>query len=108
MRVISVFTWKIATGRLSEALGMAETAGKIHERLGARPQTLVPLVGGDPSTLVYTLEHDDIEAYGKFSKKLLEDPEWNALFKAMNEAMQENPGTELIATQLLSEPWLPR
>jgi len=107
MKVVSVFTWKIAPGRLPEALGMAETAGKIHERLGARPQTFVPLVGGDPSTLLYSLEHDDIEAYGKFSKKLLADVEWNTLFKAMNAAIQENPGSELISTQLLSEPWLP-
>ena len=30
-----------------------------------------------------------------------------ALFKAINEAIQENPGTELISTTLLSEPWLP-
>lgn len=107
MRVVSVFTWKIAQGRLSEALGMAETAGKIHERLGARVQTLVPLMGGNPNTLLYTLEHDDIEAYGKFSKKLNADSEWNTLFKAMQDAIQENPGTELISTQLLSEPWLP-
>ena len=107
MRVISVFTWKIAPGRLPEALGMSETATKIHERLGARAQTLVPFVGGNPSTLLYSLEHDDIEAYGKFNKKLLADPEWNTLFKAMNAAIQENPGTEMISTQLLSEPWLP-
>ncbi len=86
---------------------MAETAGKIHERLGGRPQTFVPLVGGDPQTLLYSLEFDDIEAYGVFSKKLLADSEWNTLFKAIDEAIQENPGTQLISTQLLSEPWLP-
>ena len=107
MRVVSVFTWKIAPGRLAQALGMAETATKIHERLGARGQTLVPFVGGNPNTLLYSLEHDDIEAYGKFNKKLLADGEWNSLFKAMGDAMQANPGTELISTQLLSEPWIP-
>lgn len=107
MRVVSVFTWKIAQGRLQEALGMSETAKKIHERLGATVGTLVPLVGGDPNTLLYTLEHEDIEAFGAFNKKLLADPEWNQLFMAINAAIQENPGTELISTTLLSEPWLP-
>lgn len=107
MRVVSVFTWKIAAGRLSEALGMAETAQKIHERLGARVGTLVPLAGGDPNTLIYTIEHDDIEAFGSFNKKLLADQEWNGLFKAINERIQENPGSELVSSSLLSEPWLP-
>ena len=106
-RIVSVNTWRIAPGRLPEALGFAETASKIHERLGARSGTLVPIAGGDPNTLVYTLEFDDIEAYGKFSKKLLEDTEWNTLFKGMLSAIQENPGTELVETTLLSEPWIP-
>lgn len=107
MEVVSVFTWKIAQGRLQEALGMAETAKKIHERLGARVGTLVPIAGGDPNTLIYTLRHEDIEAYGAFTKKLLNDPDWNSLVKGIDAAIQENPGTELISSTLLSEPWIP-
>ena len=106
-RIIAVNTWRIAPGRLPEALGFAETASKIHERLGAQPGTLVPIAGGDPNTLVYTLQFDDIEAYGKFSKKLLDDAEYNTLIKGMLAAIQENPGTELVSTTLLSEPWIP-
>jgi hypothetical protein len=42
------------------------------------------------------------------SIKLLEDAEWNNLFKGMLSAIQENPGTELVETTLLSEPWIPQ
>jgi len=106
-RIVAVNTWRIAPGRLPEALGFAETASKIHERLGAQPGTLVPIAGGDPNTLVYTLQFDDIEAYGTYVKKLEEDSEWNDLVKGMTAAIQENPGTELRAITLLSEPWIP-
>jgi len=106
-RIVAVNTWRIAPGRLPEALGFAETASKIHERLGGQPGTLVPVAGGDPNTLVYTLQFDDIEAYGKFVKRLEDDSEWNTLVKGMTAAIQENPGTELRATTLLSEPWIP-
>jgi hypothetical protein len=106
-RIVAVNTWRIAPGRLPEALGFAETASKIHERLGAQPGTLVPVAGGDPNTLLYTLQFDDIEAYSKFVKKLEDDSDWNTLIKGITAAIQENPGTELQSTVLLSEPWIP-
>ncbi len=106
-RIIAVNTWRIAPGRLPEALGFAETSSKVHERLGAQPGTLVPVAGGDPNALVYTLQFDGIEEYAKFVTKLLDDAEWNTLFKGMQAAIQENPGTELVSTTLLSEPWIP-
>jgi hypothetical protein len=106
-RIVAVNTWRIAPGRLPEALGFAETASKIHERLGAQPGTLVPVAGGDPNSLLYTLQFDDIEAYSKFVKKLEDDSDWNTLMKGIAAAIQENPGTELQQTMLLSEPWIP-
>jgi hypothetical protein len=108
VRVVNVNTWKILPGRLPEALGLAETARKIHERLGAQADVLVPLAGGDPSTMIYVLRHDDIEAYGKFTNALLNDGEWNTLMKAIEGAIQQNPGTELVSNTLLTDPWIPK
>jgi hypothetical protein len=105
--VINTTQWKIHAGSLPEFLTAAGEYKKAHERLGGRVRMWVPLAGGQPSTVLYVIEHEDIGAYGAFMKKLNTDAEYQKLLKTTLERQRVNPTAEMIASTLLSEPSVP-
>ena len=107
MKVINTTQWKIHPGTLAEFLTVANEYKKAHERLGGRVRMWVPLAGGQPSSVLYVIEHDDIAAYGTFMKKLTLDADYQKLAKATLERQRVNPLAEMIASTVLSEPWIP-
>jgi hypothetical protein len=99
--VVNVTTWRIHPGRLQEFIANASEARRIHERLGGRVRVWQPIVGGEPSTIGYAIEHDDMNAYGAFSDKLVSDSEWQAfLARIMGNA---DPGAEMVNSGLYNE-----
>jgi hypothetical protein len=66
-----------APGRLGEVLDHMSAAKRIHTSLGARVRGWQVIVGGPASLqLAYTLEFDDMAAFGIFSAKSLASQEW--------------------------------
>ena len=104
MKVINTTQWKIHAGSLPEFLTSAGEYKKVHERLGGHVRMWVPLSGGQPGTVLYVIEHEDIAAYGAFMKKLTTDAENQKLQKATLERQRVNPIAEMIASTVLSEP----
>jgi len=107
MKVINTTQWKIHQGHLPEFLAAAAEYKKEHERLGAHVRMWVPLAGGQPSTVLYVIEHADIAAYGAFMKKLNTDAQYQKALKATQERQLVNPIAEMIASTLLTEPATP-
>jgi len=107
VKVINTTQWKIHAGHLPDFLAAAGEYKKAHERLGAQVRMWVPLAGGQPSSVLYVIEHADIAAYGAFMKKLTTDAEYQKLVKATQQQQRVNPIAEMTASTVLSEPWLP-
>ena len=107
MKVINTTQWKINGGHLPEFLAAAGEYKKLHERLGGHVRMWVPLAGGQPSTVLYVIEHADIAAYGAFMKKLSTDVDYQKSLKATQERQRVNPIAEMTASTLLSEPSIP-
>ncbi len=101
MAVINVTTWRIRPGRIQEFVTNASEARKIHERLGGRVRIWQAVAGGEPNTIGYGIEHDDLTSYGTFSDKLVADSEWQAFILRIQS--QTDPGAELASSALYNE-----
>ena len=106
MKVASIHTWKVRPGRYADFMGILAEGQKIIERTGGSFRTWVPLAGGqEPNQLSVVIEHDDIEAYGKFTKKLQADPEYLALIARIQG--DRDPAADYVSNALISEPLQP-
>ncbi len=101
MAVVSVFSWKVKPGRMQEVLAIVAQVKKVHERLGAGVRVLLPQYSGEPASLVYLLEHDNMTAHGTFSDKLQSDQEWQAVFAQIQ--TNTDPSAELSQASLLMD-----
>ncbi len=106
MRVASIHTWKVRPGRYADFMGTLSEGQKIIERLGGSFRTWVPLAGGgEPTQLTVVVEHDDIEAYGAFTKKLQGNSEYLALIARIQG--DRDPAADYVSSALISEPLQP-
>ncbi|MEP6659423.1 MAG: hypothetical protein ABJD24_05860 [Acidimicrobiales bacterium] len=91
--------WRPRDGKLGEFMGNAAEAKKIHERLGGKVRVSQTLFGGQPMTVVYVIEHQDMTAFAKFSDKMSADTEWQ---KFWTSAMA-SPSADFLQSSLLQE-----
>ncbi len=101
MAVVSVHTFRVKAGRLQEFLTLCAEARKIHERMGGRVRIWQPAFGGEAATIGYTIEHDDMTAYGTFTDKLQSESDWQALIQRMG--TNTDPSVEPVSSALYQE-----
>jgi hypothetical protein len=102
MAVATVVTWKVRTGRFADFMTPASEAKKILERVGGRVRAWQPIVGGEPGTVSFVVEHDDLAAYAEYSAKLQSDGEWQALIQKYVLA-NSDPTADIIRSALITE-----
>ena len=101
MAVASISSWRAHPGRRLEFLERIGGARKFHERHGGRVRIWNHSVAGESvGTIDYWIEHDDFEAYGRFSAALAGDPVYQEWFRAFTE---DDPSGTVIATRLLHD-----
>lgn len=97
--IAQVATWRARDGKVQDFLGKVATAKKIHERLGAKVRVFQTVIGGQPLSAVYVIEHASWAEYGKFGEKLEKDTEWQSFWQ---EALAR-PTADLLQNGLLAE-----
>ncbi|HAM01254.1 MAG TPA: hypothetical protein DCQ30_03355 [Acidimicrobiaceae bacterium] len=81
MAVLQSTVSRVKPGRYEDVLSLSLEAVKIHERLGVPvPRITTATVAGEASGLcVFSTEHDDVDAYGRFAEATAADPELQTL-----------------------------
>ncbi|MGI9578226.1 MAG: NIPSNAP family protein [Microthrixaceae bacterium] len=104
MAVATVVQWKINPQQVAKFTEQVATAKGIHERLGGEVRVWTNMIGGEPQTVNYIIQHADMAAFAKFSDAMAADDEWQAFWLAAltspdqtatmlgNALMQEMPG----------------
>jgi hypothetical protein len=97
--IAQVATWRARDGHLQEFIAKVATAKKIHERLGGKVRVWQSMIGGQPMTLGYVIEHAGWADFGKFGEKLEKDGEWQTFW---SDALA-HPTADLIQNSLVTE-----
>lgn len=97
--IAQVATWRPRDGHLPEFIAKVVTAKKIHERLGGKVRVWQTMIGGQPMTLGYVIEHAGWAEFGKFGEKLEKDTEWQNFWA---DALS-HPTADLIQNSLVTE-----
>jgi hypothetical protein len=103
MRVASIAVWKPPTQRLQDLLAICSEAKKIQEKLGCEVKVWLSGFGGEPGTVAYVGEFDDMAQLAEFQSKLESDVEWQALVAKF----VADPPAELLQNSLVNEAQLP-
>ena len=101
MAVASVHTIRVKPGRIQDFQSINAEGTKILERLGARVRVWRPVAGGEPASVSYVLEYDDMKQFGEFSDKLQSDSEWQALVQRIQS--NPDPATEPVSNVLITD-----
>ena len=80
-------------------MGNVAQAKKIHERLGGKVRVSQTLFGGQPATVVYVIEHQDMTAFAKFTDNLNTDTGWQEFWMSA----LANPSGDWLQNSLLQE-----
>ncbi|MFQ5472908.1 MAG: NIPSNAP family protein [Dehalococcoidia bacterium] len=100
MAVATIHRFRIKPGRLQEFTKMLAEGRKIHESLGGRIRVWQSTIAGEPNTISYVIEYDDMTAYAAFGDKLRSDRAWqDVVQKARGSA---DPSAELIGSSLVT------
>jgi hypothetical protein len=95
MTVISLEVWQPTAGHGRDLVELLDAARRIHERLGARVTTWRQVAGPvPPDCVVYSLEFDDLTAYGLWMDRLATDAEWDRLLLRLRD------GNPAVASQI--------
>ena len=87
MTVISLEVWQPTVGHGRDLVELLDAARRIHERLGARVTTWRQVAGPvPPDCVVYSLEFDDLTAYGVWMDRLAIDSEWEAVLALLRDS----------------------
>lgn len=98
MAIASISSWRTPPERRREFLSRIAEARRFHERHGGRVRVWNNAVAGDDVGVVeYWIEHEDWEAYGRFTAALASDPEYQAWFAGFT---GERPSGHVVATRL--------
>jgi len=101
MTIVGTAVWQPEPGRQPELGVEVATGRRIHERLGARVAVWVPVVGGRPESVTYTVEFDDMAAWATFADRLAGDREWAAFWATA--ASGADPVLTVVDTMLVAE-----
>ena len=81
MAIASISSWRVQPARRSEFIRALADARRFHEKYGGRVRIWNNSVAGETVGIVeYWIEHDDFEAYGRFSASLASDREYEQWF----------------------------
>lgn len=97
--IAQVATWRARDGKIQDFIAKVATAKKIHERLGGKVRVWQTIIGGQPMTMAYVIEHTGWAEYGKFGEKLEKDSEWQSFW---SDALAR-PTADLIQNSLVTE-----
>jgi hypothetical protein len=97
--IAQIATWRARDGQLQEFFAKVATAKKIHERLGGKVRVWQSMIGGQPMSLGYVIEHASWTEFGKFGEKLEKDSEWQTFWA---DAIA-HPTADLIQNSLVTE-----
>jgi hypothetical protein len=103
MRVATIAAWKPHAGRLQDLLAVCSEARKIHEKLGCEVKVWASGFGGDPGTVAYVGEFEDLARLAEFQSKVESDVDWQALVAKF----AADPPAELVQNSLVNEAQLP-
>ena len=99
MAVASISSWKVSPAGRSEFVRALSEARKFHEKYGGRVRVWNNSVAGDAVGIVeYWIEHDDFEAYGRFSAALATDREYEQWYLRFT---GENATGYVVSTRLM-------
>lgn len=91
--------WAPHPGRTIEMVGQMAVAKKIHTRLGAKVRAWQIVAGGVNSLqVVYSMQYEDWNAYGKINQALTTDAEWQSFVQTVLNA--PNPSAVLVSNNL--------
>lgn len=76
MAMMTAATWQALPGKLPDFMANIAAAKAIHTRLGGKVRIGITQFGGTPSSVVYTIEHADWNAFGAFGAKMADDADW--------------------------------
>jgi hypothetical protein len=101
MRVATVSSWKADPARRTEFIRRLLEASAFHHKYGGRTRVWNQAIAGDTvGTIEYWIEHDDFEAYARFSAALARDAEYQELFRKLTEV---DPCGHVIGTRLMHQ-----
>jgi hypothetical protein len=103
MRVASIALWKVPVQRVQDFLAVCSEAKAIHEKLGGQVKVWNAAFGGEPGTVGYVVEHEDLAQLAEFQSKLESDVDWQAL----GAKFIADPPADLIQNSLVGEAQLP-
>ena len=103
MRVATIAVWKPPVQRLQDFLAVCSEAKRIQEKLGCEVKVWTSGFGGEPGTVAYVGEFEDLARLGEFQSKVESDVEWQALVARF----AADPPAELIQNSLVNEAQLP-
>ncbi len=97
--IAQVATWRARDGHIQAFIAKVATAKKIHERLGGKVRVWQSMIGGQPMTFGYVIEHPSWVEFGKFGEKLEKDTEWQSFW---SDAIA-HPTADLVQNSLVTE-----
>ena len=101
MTVLLHATWKIRPGRLAETLAVLPGGATLIQKHGGASRSYVATIGGQPQSLVVTVECADLAAYAKYSDSLNADPDWQRFLA--DHVLGADAKVELLSTALLTQ-----
>jgi hypothetical protein len=99
MALLQVAQFRVTPGKTQELNGNVAKAKKIHERLGGKVRVWQSVIGGQPMSLGYVIEHASWTAFGTFGEKMQQDTEWQSFWA---DAVA-HPSADLLQNSVLSE-----
>lgn len=101
MAIASISSWRADPSRRGEFIRRLLEARPFHQKYSGRVRIWNHAVAGDTvGTIEYWIEHDDFEAYGRFSAALAKDPAYQEFFRLLTEV---DPCGHVIGTRLVHD-----
>ena len=99
MRIIQATSWSTKQGRIAYVVGNMSTAKKIQVRLGAKVRAWQAQAAGvNALQVMYTIEFEDWNAFGKINQAMNADTEWQAFLQ--NVLGAPDPSATLLTNNL--------